>query len=167
MATPGFYLVWTQGTAILVGESHGVFNQNESVFGITFPNQQTQPLAINLASSAHQNNGFDTLNNTRLYLTGPADEIAIVQGTWPTLGGGIQISFDGGLTYHTFSTTYGYQNTPSTWVLIPESAIGLNATAGQLGPYDSANFLLRYVIPEAATQYQIYDIALTADFDVA
>lgn len=163
---PGFYLVWTQGTAILVGEANGVFNQTEAVFGITFPNQQTKPLSVNLSSSAHQNNGFDTLNNTKLYLTGPTAELAIVQQLWPSLGGGLQISFDGGLTYHTFSTTYGYQADPSTWVLIPESAIGLNATAGQLGPFDSANFLLQYSIPEAATQYQIYDVALTADFDV-
>src|SRR5271163_887103 len=167
MANPGFYLVWTQGTAILVGESNGVFEQNEAVFGISFPNQQTPPLAVNLASSARQNSGFDTLNSTKLYLTGPAEEVAIVQGLWPSLGGGLQISFDGGLTYHTFSTTYGYQNDPTTWVLIPESAIGLDATSGQLGPFDSANFLLQYVIPEAATQYQIYDVALTCDFDVA
>ncbi|MGC1582157.1 MAG: hypothetical protein WA766_11770 [Candidatus Acidiferrales bacterium] len=167
MATPGLYLVWTQGTAILVGESNGVFEQNEAVFGISFPNQQTQPLTINLASSAHQNNGFDTLNNTKLYLTGPAEEIAIVQSTWPALGGGLQISFDGGLTYNTFSATYGYQANPATWVEIPAEAMGLNGMAGQLGPYDSANMLLRYVIPEAATQYQIYNVALAADFDVA
>src|SRR5271170_7836911 len=167
MANPGFYLVWQQGNSVLIGESNGVFNQTEAVFGITFPSNQTQPLALNLSSSAHQNNGFDTLNNTKLYLTGPADQIAIIQQVWPSLGGGVQISFDGGLTYHTFSTTYGYQADPSTWVLIPESAIGLDATAGQLGPYDSANLLLQYVIPEGATQYQIYDVALTADFDVA
>jgi hypothetical protein len=165
--TPGFYLVWTQGLATLVGEVNGVFVQSEAVQGISFPNTQTAPINVRVSSSARQNSTFDTLRQVRFYLTGDPGQLATVQGLWPTQGGGLQISFDGGRTYNTFSTVYGYEADPATWVLLPAESIGLNGSNGVLGAFDSANILLRYMIPELATQYQVYDIALTADFDVS
>lgn len=164
--TPGFYLVWTQGTGVLIGKVNGVFQQNEAVQGISFPGQQTTPLNVRMASSASQLQTFDTLRNVRFYLTGNPDEIAIVKTVWTTQGGGYYISYDGGKTYNQFNTTYGYKADPSTWVLMPAEAVGLNGQDGVLGPLDSANLVLQYIIPAQATQYQIYDIALTCDFDV-
>jgi hypothetical protein len=165
--TPGFYLVWNQGLGVLIGKENGVFQQNEAVDGISFPTQQTIPISLTMASSARDKQTFDTLNNVHLYLTGDPTQIATVQTIWPTQGGGFMISYDGGRTYNTFSTTYGYQLDPTTWPILPAQSVGLNGQDGVLGPFDSASFVVKYVIPEQATQYQIYDIALTADFDVA
>jgi hypothetical protein len=167
MSTPGFYLVWSQSTVTLVGQVSGSFVQEEAIQGISFPGSTTTPLSINLASCARELNTFDNLINVKLYLTGDSDQIKIIQSDWPAIGGGLQISFDGGRTYNTFTTTYGYQATPSTWVLLPAEAIGLNGNAGTLSPFDSANLLLRYIIPTSAVDYDIFQIALTADFDVA
>lgn len=164
--TPGFYLLWSQGTSILIGEVNGVFEQNEAVQGISFPGKQTTPLNITMASSASQLQTFDTLRNVRFYLTGPADEIATVQTIWATQGGGYYISYDGGKTYNQFNTTYGYELDSTTWALMPAIAVGLNGEDGVLGPFDSANLVLQYIVPAQATQYQSYDIALTCDFDV-
>jgi hypothetical protein len=166
LPTPGFYLTWTQGTAVLIGKVDLVFQQEEAVAGISFPGQSTIPINIFMASSARDLQTFDTLRNTRLYLTGNAAEIETVQTVWPPLGGGLFISYDGGRSYNLFSTTYGYQSNPSTWPIVPAQSIGLNGQDGVLGPFDSANFILKFVIPPQATQYQIYDISLTADFDV-
>jgi len=164
--TPGFYLNWTQGTAVLTGRVNLVFQQNEAVSGISFPGNETIPINVFMSSSARDKQTFDTLSNTRLYLTGDLTQIATVQTVWPPLGGGLFISYDGGRTYTGFSTTYGYQPNPSTWPIVPAISIGLNGQDGVLGPFDSANFILKFVIPDQATQYQVYDISLTADYDV-
>lgn len=167
LSTPGFFLEWDQGTAVLIGLVDMVFQQNEAVDGISFPGNSTIPISISMASSARGLQTFDTLRNTKLYLTGDPTQIATIQTVWPPLGGGLFISYDGGKTYTAFSSTYGYQADPTTWPLVPAVSIGLNGEDGVLGPFDSAMFVLKFVIPEAATQYQIYDIALTADFDVS
>lgn len=167
MSTPGVYLNWKQGSTILIGEVNMVFQENEAVDGISFPANSTTPISLMMSSSASDLHTTDTFRNTRLYLAGDPAEIAIVQTVWPPLGGGFYISFDGGKIYNQFNTTYGYGPDPNTWVLVPASCIGLTATNGILGPLDSASFVVQYIIPEQATQYQIYDIQLTADFDIA
>lgn len=167
MPTPGFYLVWTQGPNILIGQSGSTFVRGQALLGIIFPNEATQPINIQLASSAREQQTFDTLRNVKLYLTGDPDQIATVQTVWPLSGGGLQISFDGGRSYKTFSTAYGYEADPSSWVTLPAISIGLNGTDGTLGAFDSANILMKYVIPENADQFAIYNVSLTADFDVA
>lgn len=164
--TPGLYLVWTQGTGVLIGQVNLVFQQTEAVQGISFPSNGTIPINVRMASSARDLQTFDTLQNVRLYLTGDPTQIATIQTVWAAQGGGLLISYDGGRTYSTFSATYGYELDPTTWVTLPAVSIGLNGHDGILGPFDSANFVLKFVIPEVATQYQIYDISLTADFDV-
>lgn len=167
MPNPGFYLVWTQGSGELVGQINLVFQEQPAVQGITFPGASTTPVNVQLASCAREIQSFDTLRNVRLYLTGDPDEIQTVQTVWPSQGGGFFISYDGGRTYQPFTTTYGYEADPSTWPLLPQAAIGLSGTTGQLGPLDSANLVLKYIIPVQATQYQVYSVSLTADFDVA
>lgn len=165
--TPGIYLVWTQGTALLTGEFNKVFQENELIQGISFPNSSTTPITVGMASSARDRFTYDTLRNVKLYLTGDPNQIAIVQGIWPTQGGGLFISYDGGKTYVPFTTAYGYELDPTTWVTLPAVSIGLSGLAGVLGPFEAAHFVLKYVLPEQATQYQVYDISLTADFDVS
>jgi hypothetical protein len=92
----------------------------------------------------------------------------------PEMNGGFEISFDG-TSWITFSAVQssvpgsvgvGDQNDPSTWVILPATAIGLNGTEGILGPYDTATLYLRYVIPNSVTDYQVFDISLVADVDV-
>jgi hypothetical protein len=102
----------------------------------------------------------------KFYLTGDPNDIATVQGSWPNLGfsynpqrpqlnGGFQISFDG-IDWTTFSIKNpaltgsvgaGDQNDPSTWILLPASAIGSDGQDGTLGPYDQATFYIRFVVP--------------------
>jgi len=97
----------------------------------------------------------------------------------PELDGGLQISFDGlhwdpplGATFSAVqaaapgSVGVGDQNDPTTWLLLPASAIGLNGADGILGPYDIATLYLRYVIPNSVTDYQLFDISLAIDADV-
>jgi hypothetical protein len=167
MATPGFFLEWDQGLTVLIGLVNNVFQQDEAVAGISFPGYTTIPIQVTMASSGRSLRTFDTLINTKLYLTGNPAEIEIVQVIWPTMGGGLYISYDNGKTYTPFTTTYGYQPNPATWPLVPAGSIGLNGEDGVLSFLQSANFVLKFIIPVKATQYQIYDIALTADFDVA
>ena len=89
----------------------------------------------------------------KFYLTGDADDLTLVQKTWPNLGfaynpprpelnGGFQISFDG-INWTTFSIKdptltgsvgAGDQNDPTTWILLPASSIGVNGQDGTLGP---------------------------------
>lgn len=167
MTTPGFFIEWDQGLTVLIGLVNGVFQQTEAVAGISFPGYTTIPIQVTMASSGRSLRTFDTLINTKLYLTGNPAEIETVQVTWPSMGGGLYISYNGGKTYTPFTTTYGYQSDPSTWPLIPAEAIGLNGADGVLSFLQSANFVMKFIIPVKATQYQIYDIALTCDFDVA
>jgi hypothetical protein len=167
LPTPGVYLNWMQGTAVLIGLVNTIFQENPCVEGITFPSNSTTPVNVRMSSSSHDLQTFDTFRNVKLYLTGDPDQIAIIQGLWPTQGGGLFISYDGGKTYTPFTTTYGYQADPTTWVLLPAVAVGLGGLNGVLGPFDSANLVLKYVIPEQANQYDIYNVQLTADFDVA
>src|SRR5208282_821354 len=153
-----------QGNNILIGLNNLVFQENQALLGITFPTQATLPINVRMSSSSHDLGVFDTFRNIKLYLTGDANQIAIIQGLWPVQGGGLFISYDGGKTYKVFSTTYGYESDPTTWVLLPAVAVGLGGHDGILGPFDSANLVLKYVIPEQATQYDIYNVSLTADF---
>lgn len=166
MVTPGFYLVWTQGSTVLVGKTNLVFGETEAIQGISFPSNETIPVNVRMASSARDHQSFDTLRSVKLYLTGDPDQIATVQSVWPSQGGGLKISYDGGRSYTTFTTTYGYEANPATWILLPAQSIGLGGADGILGPFDSANLVLKYAIPQQANQFQVYDVALTADFDV-
>lgn len=165
--TPGFFLEWDQGSSTLVGIVDKVFQEQEAVAGISFPSNSTIPITVSLSSSARSLQTFDNLINTKLYLTGDPEQIQNIQTIWPTQNGGLYISYDGGKTYNVFSTTYGYESIPSTWPIVPAVSIGLDAEDGFIGPYASANFVLQYIIPPQATQYQIYDIYLGVSFDVA
>lgn len=168
--------MWTQNGTLIRGinpNGTGITPQSNMLEGIVnqsiiFPGQTTQAQALTLASSAQYSDG-ETLVNVKFYLDGDVDSLAILQGTWPTQGGGMQISFDQGLTYTTFSqgpSGVGDVKYPATWLLLPAVAIGLGATDGILTSVDTAQLLVRFVVPSQATQYQIYLPTLEVDFDI-
>jgi hypothetical protein len=80
--------------------------------------------------------------------------------------GGVEISFDNGLTWNRFSNTVGLARTPSTWLVLPQEAVGSVGTAGQIGAFDTAHMLVRYVIPPSVTLTKILDVQLQIDCDV-
>lgn len=144
-------------------------------FPITFPGRSTEALPLGLRSSARETQTFETLTSVRLYLAGA--DVPIVQELWPSYGdahsparpelnGGFELSFDGGRSWTRFSKTVGYAPDPSTWVLLPACALGLDGQDGILKPFDRAHLLARYVVPPQADQYRVFDIRLMVDVDV-
>ena len=177
--TPPFNLTWSQNGSIIRGYTNGAYVEGSLVFPVSFPGSISEPLTVTLNSSAQANGTYDILQNIKFFLTGDPDDLATVQGGWPTLGnaftpprpemnGGLQISFDGS-TWTTFvsgSSGVGDQNYPSTWIELPAVAIGAGGIAGTLGPFDIALFYMRYVLPATTTTYKVFDINLAVDCDI-
>jgi len=161
------HLIWSQNGSLLRGWDSltGVWCDGQVNQGVCFPGQVTQAQPIELSSSA-RNGTLETLSNLKLYLAGDAMDIAIMQATYPALGGGVEISFNRGLTYQTFSMTYGYEAVANTWILLPKESVGLLGVDGVLQPFESARFLIRYRIPANVDQFRAYSLRLEADFDV-
>jgi hypothetical protein len=120
MAKP-FYLIWQEGTTVLEGYDGANWIDGQLTFPIVFPGITTTPLALSLSSSASVNLTFETLINVAFYLTG--SDAPTVQGEWPyitdaygnataSVTGGVEISFDNGLTWNRFSNTVGLESTP-------------------------------------------------------
>jgi hypothetical protein len=176
---PAFYVIWQQNGVLLQGVNPigGSWTANPLVFPVSFPGQVSIPQSATLRSSARDTNTLETLVGVKVYLTGLAADIAIVQSQWPYLGnaftparpelnGGVEISFDQGRSYTRFSNEVGLEATPSTWITLPAISVGLNGIAGQLGPFDQAHMLVRFNIPQGATLYKVPDIRIAADFDI-
>jgi hypothetical protein len=174
MANP-FYLIWQEGSTVLEGYSNGDWIDGQLTFPIVFPGVTTPAQALSLSSSASTNLTFETLINVAFYLTG--SDAPVVQDEWPYLTdaygnatpavtGGVEISFDNGLTWNRFSNTVGLASTPSTWLALPQEAVGSVGTAGQIGAFDTAHMLVRYVIPPSVTLTKILDVQLQVDCDV-
>ena len=179
-----FSLLWSQNGTLIQGVNpagigatpqsnmiEGVVNE-----GIIFPGQTTLAQAITVTSSALYDGLDETLTNVKFYLDGDPASLVIIQGLWPTQGGGMQISFDQGLTYLTFlqgPSGLGDKNYPATWITSQEtlvtvvSGIPVDLSApGIIYATESLNLLLRMVVPAQATQYQVYLPTLQCDFDI-
>lgn len=160
-----FQLVWSD-------VSNNVLNG--ASFPIGFPGTTSVPQQLQVKSNAAALQTFETLTNVKLFLTGDADDINIVQNIWPTLGGntrpelngGVEISFDFGRTYTRFDATHGAEADISTWIQLPVEAVGSAGAAQTLGAFDVAHLILRYVIPPGATQFEKLNISLALDFDI-
>ena len=161
------HLIWSQNGTLLRGWDSlaGVWCDGQVNQGVCFPGQVTKAQPIELTSSA-RNGTLEILSNLKLYLAGDVMDISIMQEIYPGLGGGVEISFNRGLTYQTFSTTYGYEADPATWVLLPKEAVGLLGVDGVLQPFESARLLVRYRIPANVEQFRAYSLRLEADFNV-
>jgi hypothetical protein len=160
-----FNLVWSQNSE----------NISQLTFPITFPGVTTDGLPVLLLTSAALNQTFETLTSVAFYLIG--SDVPVVQGEWPYLGnaysparpdlnGGFEISFDGGNTWKRFNKTLGWQSDRSTWISLDQEAIGSAGFTGQLGPYDVANLVVRYVIPPGVTLSKILDVQLAVGCEV-
>jgi hypothetical protein len=174
MVTP-FYLIWQRDDLLLRGRTNQTWVDGQATFPISFPGRKTEALPLTLRSSARDSHTFETLKSVQFYLTGT--DVPIVQEEWPTLGdaftpvrpelsGGFEVSFDRGRSWTRFSSTVGHASDPATWVSLPALAVGLNGVTGQLGPFDQAHLLVRYVIPPQAADFKIFDIQLAVDFDI-
>jgi hypothetical protein len=170
-----FYLIWQRDDLLLRGFDGQAWVDGKAVFPITFPGRKTAVLPVTLRSSARDSHTFETLSDVRFYLTGT--DVPLVQGTWPYYGnaftparpelnGGFEVSFDGGRLWTRFSRDVGYEADPATWVSLPALAVGLNGIAGQLGPFDQAHLLVRYVVPPQAIDFKVLDLQLAVDCDI-
>ena len=170
------YFVWSQNGTMLRGYVNGSWVPGNLVFPVGFPGTVSTPQVFTLQSSASTQGSLETFQNVRFYLTGDPEDLAIVQGLWPTLGnaynpvrtdlnGGFDISFDGS-NYTRFSNTVGLKSDPSTWLTLPAIAIGQNGSNGVLGAYDTAQIFVRFTIPSVANLFKILNVQLAVDADI-
>ena len=171
-----FYLVWGQNSAQLKGYDGQQWVEGQLAFPVSFPGDTTDPQFITLQSSAAKNQTFETLIGVGFYLIGA--DAPMVQTQWPYLGngysparpslnGGFEISFDGGQSWTRFTTSVGWQQNRSTWIPLPQIAIGSVGLAGQLSPYDVAHLAVRYVLPPNLSLNKVLDVQLAVGFEIA
>jgi len=168
---------WINGTQVVGFNSSGTKVLTGLSLPVSFPGTTTQGTAITMTSSSVDLHTLETFTNVRFYLGGDTDQLAFIQGPsnnsevipWTeniTSPGGVQISFDGGKTFTLFDQTHGYIGDPSTWIILPEIAVGTGGADGVLGPYDMASMIVQVTIPELADQLQMISVNLNVDFDV-
>jgi hypothetical protein len=172
-------LIWKQsGNTIRDGAKDG-----KLIHPIAFPGRTTEAQEVVLMSSARFDQTFETLTNLRLFLQGPADQLNTLLNDWPVRGqaftparadlnGGLEISFNRGVTYHRFGycpacqKRHGDPDDPSTWLTVPSEAITPTDSDGNLGSMALARMLIRYVIPPDADKFGIFDVRIEPAFDV-
>jgi hypothetical protein len=170
-----FYLIWTYNTQEVTGYNSGWVN-NPVYFPISYPGITTGVYSMTLQSSALSTGTMETVTNVSFYLDGDALDLQIVRDLWtvlgnvavpsrPELSGGVEISFDNGNTFTRFDSNVGNKNLPETWIPLPASATS-SGIAGQIGPYDIATMLVRWVIPPGATEYKLFQVGVNVDCDV-
>lgn len=165
MSTTPFSLIWSNSSGVPI---------TSAGFPVGFPGTISTAQILEVASNAIALQTYESLVGVGFFLVGDANDINTVQNIWPTLGGttqpqlngGIDISFDGGQTYTRFDSTHGVQGTPSTWIYLPAVSVGAQGTAETIGAFDTAHFIVRYVIPPGATQFGILNISLGLGFDI-
>jgi len=163
MANP-FEILWSDGSGNPI---------TNAWFPVGFPGTSSEAKGIQMTTNAISLQTFESLQDVQLFLTGDADSLEIVQNQWPVisstntgLNGGYDISFDNGQTYTRFTPTAGLVSNPSTWITVPATAIGSGAIDGQLSAFDTAHFLLRVVVPPSATNFQVFNVVLSANFNI-
>ena len=172
-------LIWQlNGNTIRDGSTDGSL-----IHPINFPGVTGDIQTVTLQTSAQTDQTFASLTGLQLYLQGDLDQLNTILNIWPAYGnasnpprtdlnGGLEISFDGGATFHRFGfcplcqARLGDPADPSTWLTIPAMAISPSDGDGVLGPFSTASMLLRYRIPPQADQFEIFNVRLEAAFDV-
>ena len=93
----------------------------ELALGVVFPGMVSDPKQLRLRSSCGMSGSPEILSNLRLYLTGDPAAASPVQNQWPP-DGGVEISFDAGVTWIRFTATVGNEADPATWAQVPGEA---------------------------------------------
>lgn len=139
----------------------------ETSLGVLYPQTLGDPVTLLLRSSAFgQGDGF-VLANVKFYLG--ADDpstIDMLLNQWPSLGAGVDISFDRGITWTRFSAAAGNPADSSTWVLLQGKAISSVAPDGKLTPLDSALLTLRVQTPVNLPSQGLFPFQICVDCDV-
>ncbi len=153
-------------------------------FPIAFPGVMGAAQELTLRTSAAEDLTYLNLTGVQFFLDGDADELNTLLYEWPyygsqpgaipqpSLNGGIEVSFDNGVTFQRFCRSrfvlpgLGDPADPTTWLTLPSAAIFPSDADGNLGAFATASMLLRYNVPAQANQYQIFDVRLEAAFDV-
>jgi hypothetical protein len=176
-----FFLIWKVNNVQYTGEvalgSDAELQVQDYYFPISFPGQILGPITVTLQSCSSYYGIPDNLTNVRFFLDGDPNTLSVIRDLWPALGnsyaparpdvaGGMDISLDQGQTWTRITTTVGNKDIPSTWIPMPATAVGYGATAGQIGPFDTATILCRLVIPTNAQESQLFDINLAIDPDI-
>lgn len=171
-------LIWTFSGNILQDAQMS----SPLVFKPTFPGMLGNSQTIQLSSSARVDGSFSILKNLRIYLQGDPAQLDTLLNVWPRYGseftpprsnltGGLELSFDGGLTFQRLGANpngqrLGFPDDASTWIPLPASCILPGTVAGVLGALDTATISIRYVIPSLAETFQVFNVRLEAVFDV-
>ena len=111
----------------------------------------------------------EKLMNVRLYLASDPDSLELLTSIWPVQGGGVEISFDQGISWKRFTREYGNVNDPSTWILLQGSAVSQGAPDGELDPFppfNRATLQLRLKLPSSSYRYGLFTYTLGVDCDV-
>ena len=156
------HMMWWKGNKLLRG--YDPINQewvNDAItFGVVYPGIITNSVTVIITSSFRLNNKDGLFDNMRVVLQGTDEELELFYDSGVLL----DISFDRGKSYNTFSTTYGYKGDPDTWQVIPASSItrpsNNPAIDGRLGWQDSANMLVRYRIPDTSDDFRMYNVSI-------
>jgi hypothetical protein len=142
------------------------FVDADQPLGILSPGMLSDVTTVYLKSSASDQSQSFVLANVKLYLTGDPALVSQLLIDWPVQDAGIEMSFDDGLTYQRLTATFGNPSDPSTWILLPATAISSVASAGLLQPNDLAKLLLRVKVPLSVPAFGLFRIGLGVDVDV-
>jgi hypothetical protein len=154
----------------------------ELPFGVLTPGTLSPPVVVILQNTAAarrlalaaQNGGITTgtpeeFVNVKLYLSGTPQMKAMLLQEWPALGAGIELSFDQGVSYIQLSMTFGNEDDPTTWILLPGTAIAESAPDGELDPFPPTNratVYMRIRTPETPSFLGLVQFAIVPDCDV-
>jgi hypothetical protein len=144
-------------------QTTGQFVEQDFVIGLAFPLSLTTPATAYLSTNSFLTTNF-LLANVKFFLTGDADTVALLQSWAPAAG--LQISFDSGINWKTFSLAYGNAADPTTWILMPASAVSSIGADGQIGPFDTASLQFRLQAPPTLPSYGLYAVQIGVDCDV-
>lgn len=161
-------VIWRDAAKVFRGyDSNGALQSQSCFHGVLHPGQTSTVKQIWLQSTCGIRQSLEIFRNVKLYLQPPADSKTLLLSTWPALNGGVDISFDRGVTWTTFSETAGNPDDATTWLPLPAGAIGLSAQAGTLTPNDTAVLYLRVRMPQQANSDLVrYRFSLAVDFEV-
>jgi hypothetical protein len=157
-----FSFIWTKDGV----QAYGPQTSDGWRFPIAFAGTTSDPVTFLLTTSALAAQNYETAYNLSFYLIGDASDVDLVQNQWPAQNAGLDISFDRGQSWMRFSSTAGLLSNPATWLLLPMKATGHATQDGVLDPFDTAQLMLRFVVPPQWTGTRLLSLQLGIDCDI-